>query len=95
MFPSILTFDSGVHSCSLTTFIFYDFLNAGVVFVLWGPNGLVWGSEQGLTTVLGSTHVVEQLSFSMFPLNLSFYFDLMLGPFLLFVALMGSFGVGV
>ena len=67
----------GVHSCSLTTFIFYDSLNSdkwislkfGVVFVLWGPNGLVWGSEYGLTTVLRSTHVVEQLSSSLPPIH--------------------------
>ena len=43
----------GVHWCSLTTFIFYDSLNSdiwiwlnfGVIFVLWGPNGLDWGLE--------------------------------------------------
>ena len=35
-------------------------------------------------TVLGSTHVVEQLSFSMFPSILTFDFDLILGLFLIF-----------
>ena len=66
-------------------------LNFGVVFVLWGPNGLVSGVGVGLTTVLESTHVVEQLSFSMFPSTLAFDFDLMLGSFLTFWALMGYF----
>ena len=37
-----------------------------------------------MTNVLGSTHVVEQLSFSMFPSTLAFDFDLMLGSFLTF-----------
>ena len=44
-----------------------------------------------MTTVLGSTHVVEQLSFSMFPSTLAFDFDLMLGSPLTFWALMGYF----
>ena len=35
---------------------------------------------KGLNTVLGSTHVVEQLSFSMFPSILTFDFDFILGP---------------
>ena len=38
----------------------------------------------GSTTVLGSTHVVEQLSFSMFPSILTFDFDIILGSFLTF-----------
>ena len=48
-----------------------------------------------MTTVLGSTHVVEQLSFSMFPSTLAFDFDLMLGSFLTFWALMGCSVIGV
>ena len=44
-----------------------------------------------MTNVLGSTHVVVQLSFSMFPSNLAFDFDLMLGSFLTFWAIMGYF----
>ena len=44
-----------------------------------------------MTSVLGSTHVVEQLSFSMFPSTLAFDFDLMLGSFLTFWAIMGNF----
>ena len=42
-----------------------------------------------------STHVVEQLSFSMLPSILIFDFDLILGSFGLFGALMGFFGVGI
>ena len=34
-----------------------------------------------MTTVLGSTHVVEQLSFSMFPCIRTFDFDLIFGTF--------------
>ena len=37
------------------------------------------------------THVVEQLSFSMFPSTLAFDFDLMLGSFISFLTLMGYF----
>ena len=42
------------------------------------------GSEYGSTTGLGSTHLVEQLSFSMFPLILTFDFDFILWSFLTF-----------
>ena len=41
-----------------------------------GPNRLFLGLEKDSKTVLGATHVVEQLSFSMFPLILTFDFDL-------------------
>ena len=44
-----------------------------------------------MKTVFGSTLVVEELSFSMFPSILAFDFDLMLGSFLTFWALMGYF----
>ena len=57
----------------------------------WGPNGLFLGLYKGSKTVLGSTHVVEQLSFSMFPSTLAFDFDLMLGSFLTFWTIMGYF----
>ena len=70
MFPSILTFD-------------FD-LTLGSFLTFWGPNGLFLGLEKGLKTVLGSTHVVEQLLFSMFPLIMNFDFDLILGLFLNF-----------
>ena len=46
----------------------------------------------GLQTVLGSTHVVESLLFSMFSSSLSFDFDLILGSFLTFWVLNGVFG---
>ena len=53
MFPSILTFD------------FDSILGSFLTF--WGPNGLFLGLGKGPNTVLGSTHVVEQLYFSMLP----------------------------
>ena len=39
------------------------------------------GLGKGSKTVLGYTHVVEQLSFSMFPSILTFDFDLILWSF--------------
>ena len=39
----------------------------GSFFTFWGPNGLFLGLGKGPKTVLGSTHVVKQLSFSMLP----------------------------
>ena len=49
----------------------------------------------GLTTVLGSTHLVEQLLFLMFPPILIFDFDLIFGSFLTFWDPNGLFlGVG-
>ena len=49
MFPYILTFD-------------FDLI-WGPFLTFWGPNGLFLGLWKGLNTVLGSTHVVEELSF--------------------------------
>ena len=63
----ILTFDSDLILGSLLTF--------------WGPNGLFLGLGWGSKTVLGFTHLVEQLLFSMFPSILAFDFDLILGLF--------------
>ena len=40
---------------------------------------------------MGSTYVVEQLSFSMFPSILAFEFDLILGSFLTFFGPYGFF----
>ena len=40
---------------------------------------------------MGSTHVVEQLLFSIVPSILTFDFDLILGTFFAFGALMGYF----
>ena len=45
----------------------------------WGPIGLFLRLGEVSKTVLGSTHVVEQLSFSMFPSILTLDFDLILG----------------
>ena len=53
MLLSILTFDFDLIFGSFLTF--------------WGPNGLFLGLGKGAKTVLGSTYVVEQLSFSMLP----------------------------
>ena len=53
MLPSILTFD-------------FDLI-LGLFFTFWGPNGLFLALGKGSNTVLGSTHVVEQLYFSMLP----------------------------
>ena len=41
-----------------------------------------WGRGWIKKNVLWSTHVVDLLSFSMFPLILTFDFDLILGSFL-------------
>ena len=43
------------------------------------------GLGKGSKTVLGYTHVVEQLSFSMFPSILTFDFDLILWSFFYFL----------
>ena len=51
------------------------------------------GLGKGSNTVFRSTHVVEQLSFSKVPLSLTFDFDLILGPFILFGALWIVFGL--
>ena len=50
----------------------------------WGPNGLFLELGQGSITVLGSTHLVEQLLFSIVPPILTFDFELSLGSFLPF-----------
>ena len=62
-----------------------------VIFYFWGPNSLFLGLGKGSKTVLGSTHVVEQLSFSMFPSIWTFDFDLVLGSFLNFLGPNGQF----
>ena len=66
-------------------------LNFGVIFYFWDPNGLILGLGRLQKNILGSTHVVEQLSFSLFASILTFDFDLILGHFLLFGTLMGYF----
>ena len=78
MLPSILTFDFDLILESFLTF--------------WGPNGLFLGLGKGSNTVLGSTHVVEQLLFFMLSLILTFDFYLFWGNFFLVLgALMGYF----
>ena len=65
MFPSILRFDFDLILGSFLTF--------------WGPNGLFLGLGKGSNTVLGSTNVVQQLSFSIFLSILICDFYLILG----------------
>ena len=74
---------------SIPTFEFDLIL--GSFFTFWGPNGLFFGLEQGSKTVCGSTHVVEQLSFSMFPSILTYDFTSILGLFLTFLDPFGLF----
>ena len=81
MFPSILTSDFG--------------LILGYFFSFGGPNGPFLGSGFGSKIVFGSTHVFEQLSFSMLLSILTFDFDLILGSFLTFWGPSGLFlGLG-
>ena len=75
MFPLILTFD-------------FDLI-LGSFFTFLGPNGLLFGLGKGPKTVLGSPHVVEKLSFSMFLSILTFDFDLILRSFFTFLGPMG------
>ena len=49
-----------------------------------GRFGLL-GAQMGSKTALGSTHVIEQLLFSIVPSILTFYFDFILGLFLAFL----------
>ena len=51
----------------------------------------IFGVGVGSTTVLGSTHVVEQLSFPIFPSTVAFDFDLMLGSFFTYLGNHGLF----
>merc|ERR1712035_279176 len=61
----------------------------------WGPNRLFFGLGKGPKTVLGSTHVVKQLSFSLFLSILTFDFDSIFGSFLTFWGPNGLFlGLG-
>ena len=64
-------------------------------FLLFGAlMGYFWVGV-GFTTVLGSTYIVKQLSFSMFLSFLTFDFDLILGSFLTFSGPNGLyFGLG-
>ena len=58
----------------------FDFeLILGSFLTFLGPNGQFLGLWKGSKTVLGSTHVVEQLSFSMLSSVLINDFDLILG----------------
>ena len=74
---------------------FYFDLILGSFFTFWGPNGLFLGLGKGSNTVLGSTHVVEQLLFSIVPSFLTFDFVLFLRSFFTFWGPNGLFlGLG-
>ena len=62
---------------SILTFNFDSILGSFLTF--WGPNGPFLGFGKGPNTVLGSIHVVDQLSFSMIISILTFELDLVLG----------------
>ena len=75
---------------SILTFDFESILGSFLSF--WGPVELFLGSGKGSNTVLGSTHVVEQLSFSMLSSFLIFDFYLILGSLFSFWGPKGLFG---
>ena len=53
---------------SFSMILTFEFdLILGLFFTFLNPNGIFLGSMLGSKTVFGSTHVVEQLSFSMTP----------------------------
>ena len=71
------------------------YLILGSLFSFWGPYGLFLEFGNRSKTVLGSTNVVEQLSFSLFLSILTFDFDSILGSFLTFGGPNGLFlGLG-
>ena len=86
-----------VYSCSWTTFIFFVsfnsdiwfWLNFGVILYFLGTIGLILGLGKGSKNVLGSTHVVDELSFSMILSILLCNSTYFWGHFWLFRALMG------
>ena len=59
----------------------------------WGLNGLFLGVGVRFKNCFLSTHIVEQLLFSMFPTILSYKFELFFWLFYLFWASMGFFVV--
>ena len=67
MFNSILIFE-------------YDLI-LGSYLMFLGPNGLFLGSGLGSKMVFGSTHVANQLLFSIVSSILTFDFDLIFGTF--------------
>ena len=64
--------------------IFEFDLILGSFWTFWGPNDLLLDSMWGSKTVLRSTHVVEQLSVSIIPSNMTFEIDLIFQSFLNF-----------
>ena len=92
-----------VYTCSCSNFILYVSVNSDISFYLFlgsfftfrAPYRLLLVLGQGSTTVFGSTHAVEQISFSLFLSILTFTFDLILGSFSTFWGTNGLFlGLG-
>ena len=75
-------------NCFVSNNVVHQLLILGLFWTFWGPNRLFSGWK-GLKTVLGSTHVVKQLLFSIVASILTFDFDLILGSFLTFWDLNG------
>ena len=78
MIPSVITFN-------------LDQPNSMVVFGFLGPYWAIFGVGIGFKNVLGSTQVVEQLSFSMILSILTIKFDLIFKSFLNFLGPNGLF----
>ena len=72
---------------SIIPFVF-DLIQ-GVILGFLGPKWAILGVPVRIKNVLGSTYIVEQLSFSIIPSILAFEFDLIFGSFRLFGVLMG------
>ena len=70
----------------------FDFDLILVFFLIFGVlMGYFWRSGYDSKTVLGCTHVVKQLLFSMFSFILTFNFDLIFGSFFEETPLLGYF----
>ena len=61
-------------SLFFSNLLFYFDLILGSFLTFWGPNGLFLGLGKGSNRVLGSTHIVEQLSFFKLSSILTFFF---------------------
>ena len=73
------------NTCLFFSILTFEFdLIFGSFLTFWGRNGLFLASGWGSKTVLGFTHVDEQLSFSMLPSFLTFDFDSILSSCLTF-----------
>ena len=66
-------------------------LHVFCVFTFWGPKGHFLGWEYGSKTVFGSTHVVQQLLFSVFS-SILFFLTKFWGPNGLILGFKNCFG---